>query len=1148
MNHIPTKLLAFLGGSAAWRANATSALVATTAAVLLYLSIELWTRGTRFHSHSAAAGAAVLYAVSPLIWLYAISSEVFSLNNLFATMIIYLTVRHVRIGNESDVYWGAFVCGLALTNQHTIVLFEIPLIASVLFREYADKRGRLSASMLGRASLAFIAGLALYAYLPISAYVWDDGGGWGDLRTIGGFFRHLRRADYGTFELYSGNKSGQDVEGLLRRIELYVGDVVSKQTLAIGILPSLALVGSLRATAPRFYRSLSERASWQSQQKRRNRKAMKNESAGHETSFIFAGRALLSAYVFYMLVFHSLSNLPLDEGLLLREIATLTLFSLATAVQVSRWIPELDMRHAPHVEMYGRALLDPLPRGAILLTAYDVQWTVARYLQECEGFRTDVVLMSQPMMSYTWFAKHQRPYAVAGVVFPGTHLVSGAHKRGIQRDSDDIVASLPFTISEFIEANLDHTSGVFIGGGVQKTDERYLSAAYDQVYVGLSFQSLPVEHPKYTSLTMSATKYYNALQNSWTIVRDLISHLPNERQFHDETWEWMIARDYWAKAGKATRMLAHLATTASTSDASYGVNLALSARVGEEVLASESRRELDRFSLTAGLLKNTGLAYIKLVQGRVKLPETMDLFRPLTFFSSSETRHIHFDETYEKLFADAQTWQSKAAIRALELWSEFLSTRGARSDAQYETIAKTVAVLRQSTTLQYIVQKNEMPETSGTRIQIGQNEKLKAKTGLSVHAGANLINTYYDFVKGADVHGSSDDRTLVDKTMRPNEVRWLGIMLFGLATLLASALSIRAAGMPLFVLYAIGAALAFFYTADPYSLKYKGFGDICVFLCFGPLLGAGVSLALGGGINRVVLLFSVAIGCLVEGVLHANNVRDIASDRRAGIQTLAQSLTKDQNAELYTACLAVPYAIVVCTALYQRHDDPSHGPGLRPLVVLATAPWARYLFHCFATGELHELPQKTAQFSLMFGVVLIGSLSSPLFFGRFLLGQLFYLGGVNNILQWKYNAALVHMKLNNVMPGLIKPITTIMFATAVTLQLIASVTFVLGFAPRLSAWVLLTFLVPVTFFVHDMWVIRDEKTTAQRVARPVVNASDYRVVRRCLRNFPTDFDNEFVHFFKNAQIMGGLVLYLVLTDEGGDGSGSNVDSSLPYFF
>lgn len=36
---------------------------------------------------------------------------------------------------------------------------------------------------------------------------------------------------------------------------------------------------------------------------------------------------------------------------------------------------------------YGRALMDALPLGSILVTSYDMQWTAARYLHVCEGYR-----------------------------------------------------------------------------------------------------------------------------------------------------------------------------------------------------------------------------------------------------------------------------------------------------------------------------------------------------------------------------------------------------------------------------------------------------------------------------------------------------------------------------------------------------------------------------------------------------------------------------------------------------------------------------------------------------------------------------------------------------------------------------------------
>ena len=186
--------------------------------------------------------------------------------------------------------------------------------------------------------------------------------------------------------------------------------------------------------------------------------------------------------------------------------------------------------------------------------------------------------------------------------------------------------------------------------------------------------------------------------------------------------------------------------------------------------------------------------------------------------------------------------------------------------------------------------------------------------GMSIHAGANLLNTYHDFKSGVDTKHAADDRTLVDGTMRPNEVRYLGLFLFALATSLALWLASKV-GSDLLILYAAGTFLAFFYTADPLSLKYIGLGDVTVFLCFGPLLMTGVSTALGCGTNWTVLVLSIPCGLLTEAVLHANNVRDVEADRRVGVRTVAQFLSNSWNGMMYTSCFGLSYIIIISLVL-----------------------------------------------------------------------------------------------------------------------------------------------------------------------------------------------------------------------------------------
>lgn len=58
---------------------------------------------------------------------------------------------------------------------------------------------------------------------------------------------------------------------------------------------------------------------------------------------------------------------------------------------------------------------------------------------------------------------------------------------------------------------------------------------------------------------------------------------------------------------------------------------------------------------------------------------------------------------------------------------------------------------------------------------------------LAVHGAGNLVNTYYDFSKGID-HKKSDDRTLVDRILEPQDVVRFGVCLYTLGCVCAAGL------------------------------------------------------------------------------------------------------------------------------------------------------------------------------------------------------------------------------------------------------------------------------------------------------------------------------------------------------------------------
>ena len=153
--------------------------------------------------------------------------------------------------------------------------------------------------------------------------------------------------------------------------------------------------------------------------------------------------------------------------------------------------------------------------------------------------------------------------------------------------------------------------------------------------------------------------------------------------------------------------------------------------------------------------------------------------------------------------------------------------------------------------------------------------------GIFVQAGANLTNTYYDFVNGVDTKDNPADSIIVDGKVSKSAVHFLSYLCYAVGVFLASPVLIKTDFTDrIMLIFTIGLSLAYFYTAKPIGLKYMALGDITIFLCFGPLLMHFTSLFLTGGINRNLYLYSVPIGLYTEAILHANNARDMKADKK----------------------------------------------------------------------------------------------------------------------------------------------------------------------------------------------------------------------------------------------------------------------------
>uniref|UniRef100_A0A3P9KC58 UbiA prenyltransferase domain-containing protein 1 n=1 Tax=Oryzias latipes TaxID=8090 RepID=A0A3P9KC58_ORYLA len=250
-----------------------------------------------------------------------------------------------------------------------------------------------------------------------------------------------------------------------------------------------------------------------------------------------------------------------------------------------------------------------------------------------------------------------------------------------------------------------------------------------------------------------------------------------------------------------------------------------------------------------------------------------------------------------------------------------------------------------------------------------------AVTVLVVHGAGNLVNTYYDFSKGID-HKKSDDRTLVDEILAPQDVVMFGALLYSLGCLCVTLLyflsTLRLEHLAL--IYFGGLSSSFLYTGG-IGLKYVALGDVVILITFGPLAVMFAHAVQVGYLSVLPLVYAVPLALNTEAILHSNNTRDMDSDKQAGIVTLAILIGPTLSYVLFNLLIFVPY--VLFCILATRYTISMALP-------LLTLPMAFPLERQFRSRCYAKIPQKTTKLNLLmglfyvFGIILAPPRSLPL--------------------------------------------------------------------------------------------------------------------------------------------------------------------------
>ncbi|WP_374507510.1 1,4-dihydroxy-2-naphthoate octaprenyltransferase [Flavobacterium sp.] len=191
-------------------------------------------------------------------------------------------------------------------------------------------------------------------------------------------------------------------------------------------------------------------------------------------------------------------------------------------------------------------------------------------------------------------------------------------------------------------------------------------------------------------------------------------------------------------------------------------------------------------------------------------------------------------------------------------------------------------------------------------------------TTLGLQILSNFANDYGDGMKGTDNEDRvGPKRTIQSGVITPQAMKRAIILTSGL-TLLSAIYLIYLAfgahnlGYSLFYL-ALGIlaiASAIRYTVGNSAYGYRGYGDLFVFVFFGLVSTLGVNFLYSKQLDAVLILPATAIGFLSVAVLNLNNMRDEASDRKSGKNTLVVKMGIE-NAKKYHYFLIVGAMILV---------------------------------------------------------------------------------------------------------------------------------------------------------------------------------------------------------------------------------------------
>jgi len=189
--------------------------------------------------------------------------------------------------------------------------------------------------------------------------------------------------------------------------------------------------------------------------------------------------------------------------------------------------------------------------------------------------------------------------------------------------------------------------------------------------------------------------------------------------------------------------------------------------------------------------------------------------------------------------------------------------------------------------------------------------------GLFLHAGANVINDYFDHVTRNDELNkefirpfTGGSRVIQNKLMTPKEVLIEALICLGIGSLIGVYLAIKL-GWVIIALGVFGVFSAIFYVEPKINLVGRGIGELLIALNFGVFMTFGSFYVQTSQFSWIPIFASLPVALLIAAVLYINEFQDAKADYAVGKTHLVVRWGKKQAVKGYILMIIFTYLVVV---------------------------------------------------------------------------------------------------------------------------------------------------------------------------------------------------------------------------------------------